>query len=182
MTDINWTEAQEIARVQATQIAKRWPVVEVEDVEQEIVLWAAENINAWQGKTDAVKHGIFKKVATRYASGERTYQDMFTCQYWYTPEEVRAALRSLTEPPESFSHINSDSSPLLAKMDVERALKKIPDRYKKLMFEHIVLGRPFPSPGDKKATYRGVDILTSWINRHSAIETKTSRKGEDLLA
>ncbi|KPC90775.1 hypothetical protein ADL27_32360 [Streptomyces sp. NRRL F-6602] len=176
MSEINWEEVRSVADRASNIVAREWRIVEADDLKQECMAWAYENKDDLP-KNPAILYGVFRKVATRVASKERDYQDMFYSKYWYTPEEIRQVLRSLRDEVDlgavSMDNLDScsiDDSKVIARVDVVKAFRKLPRRYKDLLFRKFVLDEKL-SEADRKASYDAVDRLTQIVNRNTAKET-----------
>ncbi|MGK5496370.1 hypothetical protein [Streptomyces sp. URMC 125] len=175
--ELDWEYLADLADKVAYGIAQSWSVVEKEDVKQEILTHAyahRKKIEEVYGKEDYLWQ-IFKKAGTQYASRERDYRDLEDDQYFYTVEEAKLALRTLLYTSEEFSGMIGRDDDLLkcrvtdnlytARLDMEAALNKLPERYRTLLMRRHVLGLPYESDADRKATSRALLALARQMNR-----------------
>ncbi|MEU3825204.1 hypothetical protein AB0F36_07740 [Streptomyces sp. NPDC029080] len=179
MTDLNWDHINDIAAKVAKEMALKWPVVEAEDVQQEILVHMVEQANYIAKRQDDEEflRKVAWRVAKQYASKEQNQRDLMDDQYYYTPDEARAVLRSLgLHTDEEISGLIGKKDDLTktrisdnissARIDAEAALKKMTDRYRAVLMKVFVYGLPPKDDAERKMSYRAVDALAIAMNSH----------------
>lgn len=176
MKVLDWEQIAEIAGRAGKAVAREWRVVEADDLKQECLLWAYENKEILADNPGMI-YNMFKRLSTRVACKERDYQDMFYSVYWYTPEEIRTVLKSLTAEEAStmmkkddLSHCSINDSKLIARVDVTSAFHKLKDDYQVILFKKFVMNEEM-SEYERKMSYDAVKRLTTLVNRGIAKKT-----------
>ncbi|MFD4608304.1 hypothetical protein ACFWOT_09330 [Streptomyces sp. NPDC058440] len=180
MTEINWEALEQLAEKVAYEIVAKWVIVEADDVKQEILLHAYQEkhiIEAYQGNEEILRK-IFWNAGRRYAAKERAYLDLMDDQYHYTPEEVRGVMRSFVYTDAEISEqigkkddltrcVITDNI-LSARLDAEKALKRLNRDYQEVIMRHYVYGLAISADdnAEKKRGYRAIDALTAEMNRN----------------
>jgi hypothetical protein len=177
-TEINWDRLGELAERVAYEITTKWPIVEQDDVKQEILLHAVEEqhiIAQYQGDEDLLRK-VFWNAGRRYAAKERAYLDLMDDQYFYTPEEVRGVMRSFVYTDAEVSDqigkkddltrcVITDNI-LSARLDAEKAIKRLNKDYQESIMRQFVYGLTADTHSDRVRGYRAIDALTAEMNRN----------------
>lgn len=176
-TELDWQHLAALADKVARNIAAKWPVVEKDDVKQEIMAHAYEfrlTIEAHYSN-EGFLWAMFHKAGTRYASRERNYRDLLDDQYYYTPDEAKKALATFLYTDEELAELVGKKDDLLqaritdnvvsARVDAGTALKKLSFRYQQLLLRRFVHGLPVAEQADRMALSRAVVALSHQMNR-----------------
>ncbi|MGC9439294.1 hypothetical protein [Streptomyces sp. WG5] len=174
----DWEPIIEIAGKVAWEVAEKWSVVEVDDVKQEIMMYLLENrekLSEHFGDEEFVRK-VCWVAGKRYASKERGHYDLMDDQYWYTPDEVRIALRSLVHSDEEIGQVIGKKDDLTkavisdnivsARADAEKGLQKLTRGYQEAVQRLFVWGLPPKDENERRAAYRAIDSLTAIMNRN----------------
>ncbi|MBB5123198.1 hypothetical protein AF335_33170 [Streptomyces eurocidicus] len=175
--ELDWEYLSGLADKVAHNIAEKWSVVEKNDVKQEILLHAYKHrpvieVNYWK---EDILWKIFQKAGTQYASKERNYRDLLDDQYYYTPDEAKAALKTFIFTDEELGTMVGRHDDLLksrvtdnlvtARIDATLALNKLNERYRQLLLRRYVYGLPVSDHADRQALSRAVVSLAQQMNR-----------------
>ncbi|MCC3775169.1 hypothetical protein [Streptomyces sp. UNOB3_S3] len=175
--ELDWSYLSGLADKVAYSIAQKWSVVEKDDVKQEILLHAYEQRPAIEANYhhEDFLWKIFTKAGTQYASRERNYRDLIDDQYYYTPDEAKAALKSFLYTDEELARMVGKKDDLLqarvtdnlvsARIDATASLKKLSGRYQQLLMRRFVYGLPVTEQADRQALSRAVVTLAQYMNR-----------------
>lgn len=174
----DWVPVIEIAGKVAYEIAEKWSVVEVDDVKQEILeelLRQRENIAPHVNDEDFLRK-VCWVAGKRYASKERNHYDLIDDQYWYTPEEVRIALKSFIYSDEEIGQVIGKKDDLTrarisdnivtARTDASKGIPKLSQGYQEALQRVFIYGLPPKDENERRAAYRAVDSLTQIMNRN----------------
>ena len=176
--EIDWPPLIEIAGKVAVEISEKWSVVETDDVKQEIL---EHLIRCRKAITPHVNDEEFiRKVCwvagKRYASKERDHYDLMDDQYFYTPDEVRIALRSFVYSDEEIGQVIGKKDDLTrsrisdniitARVDASKAIAKLSKGYQEAVQRVFIYGLPARDDNERRASYRGIDSLTQIMNRN----------------
>ncbi|MEU3351271.1 hypothetical protein [Streptomyces sp. NPDC037389] len=175
--ELDWAYLSGLADKVAYSIAQKWSVVEKDDVKQEILTHAYEQRPAIEAnyESEDILWNIFQKAGTQYASRERNYRDLIDDQYYYTPDEAKAALRSFMYTDDELAEMMGKKDDLLqarvtdnmisARIDATASMKKLSTRYQQLLMRRFVYGLPVADLADRKALSRAVVALSQQMNR-----------------
>lgn len=174
----DWEPLIEIAGKVAWEIAEKWQVVEADDVKQEILehlFRERKNITPHAHDEEFLRK-VCWTAGKRFAAKERAHYDLMDDQYWYTPEEVRIALRSVVLSDEDIGKVIGKKDDLVraritdnivtARADVDKALPKLSVGYQKAVQKVFTWGLPAKDENERRAAYRAVDALTQIMNRN----------------
>lgn len=174
--EFDWVPVIETAGKVAWEIAEKWSVVEADDVKQEIMVYLLENKEAIADKDEDFVRKVCWVAGKRYASKERGYYDLMDDQYWYTPDEVRIALRSFVHSDEEIGQVIGKKDDLTksvisdnivtARADAEKGLQKLSKGYQEAAWRVFVCGLPPESENQRKSAYRAIESLTAIMNRN----------------
>ncbi|MEU5187019.1 hypothetical protein AB0G83_07675 [Streptomyces klenkii] len=176
--ELDWEYLSSLADKVAHNIAEKWSVVEKDDVKQEILLHAYKHrpVIEVNYQKEAFLWKVFQKAGTQYASRERNYRDLLDDQYFYTPDEAKAALRTFLYTDEELGEMIGRKDDLLqtrvtdnlvsARIDAAAALKKLPERYRELLTRRFVYGLPIDVQADRQALSRAAVALAQYMNRY----------------
>jgi DNA-directed RNA polymerase specialized sigma24 family protein len=177
-TEFDWEPVIEIAGKVAYEIAEKWSVVEADDVKQEIMvhlLEERERLAPHFGDTDFLRK-VCWTAGKRFAAKERNHYDLMDDQYFYTPDEVRIALRSFVYSDEEIGQVIGKKDDLTqakisdnivtARIDAQKGLHKLSEGYKAVVERVFIYGLPPRDANERRASYRAVDSLTQIMNRN----------------
>lgn len=171
-----WTLEEQllVARSVARRVARSWPPVEPDDIEQVVMLWAwsyQERITGW---SEALLRTKFAEEAVGYARKERQARLHESDWYFYRPADVRAALpyffsredRDGVPVPEDSALVdaqhNDGCDDLVMLADIGRVFSSLaPDKQADLFWRWL------HGPGDateRRREGRAVDALTHLLN------------------
>lgn len=176
--EFDWEPVIEIAGKVAWEIAEKWSVVEADDVKQEILehlLRERKNI-APHAHDEEFLRKVCWTAGKRYASKERSHYDLMDDQYFYTPDEVRIALRSFIYSDEEIGQVIGKKDDLTkarisdnivsARTDASKGIAKLSKGYQEAVQRVFVYGLPARDENERRAAYRAVDALTQIMNRN----------------
>lgn len=176
--EFDWEPIIEIAGKVAWEIAEKWSVVEADDVKQEILehlLRERKNLAPHFGDEEFVRK-VCWTAGKRFAAKERSHYDLMDDQYWYTPDEVRTALRSFVYSDEQIGQVIGKKDDLTrarisdnivtARADASKGLKKLSPGYQEVVERVFVCGLPPKDENERRAAYRAVDSLAQIMNRN----------------
>ncbi|MFF1908644.1 hypothetical protein [Kitasatospora sp. NPDC058218] len=178
MDELDWKRIDEIALKVAKEMALKWPIVEADDVRQEIMLHVVEQAALVAKKADDEEfiRRLAWRVAKAHASKEQNYRDLVDDQYYYTPDEVRNTLRSFIYTDDEVSSMLGKKDDLSkcrisdnitsARLDASAGLKKLTDQYREVLMRLYIYGLPARSDGELRTGYRAVDALAIAMNSH----------------
>ncbi|MFD4905017.1 hypothetical protein [Kitasatospora purpeofusca] len=178
MAELDWDRLSEIAHKVAREISLKWPIVEADDVRQEIMVHIVEQVEhvAKKAGDDEFIRRLAWRVAKAYASKEQNYRDLLDDQYYYTPDEVRNTLRSFIYTDEEVSTMLGKKDDLSkcritdnitsARFDASAGLKKLTDQYREVIARLYIYGLPARNDGELRTGYRAVDALAIAMNSH----------------
>ncbi|MEU9259014.1 hypothetical protein AB0D68_11075 [Streptomyces sp. NPDC048212] len=174
----DWEPLIEIAGKVAWEIAEKWSVVEADDVKQEILehlLRERKNIAPHVNDEEFIRK-VCWTAGKRYASKERNHYDLMDDQYWYTPDEVRIALKSFIYSDEEIGQVIGKKDDLIrarisdnitsARSDASKGLAKLSKGYQEAVQRVFIYGLPARDSNERQSAYRGVDSLTQIMNRN----------------
>ncbi|OKH96603.1 hypothetical protein AB852_00790 [Streptomyces uncialis] len=174
---MDWGYLADLADKVARSIAASWAIVEKDDVKQEILLHAYEcrpAIEANYANEDFLWK-IFKKAGVQYASRERDYRDLMDDQYYYTPDEAKAAVKTFLYTDEELGKLLGRRDDLLrcrvsdglmsARMDAQAAMPRLNQRQQQLLLRRYLYGLPIETGADEVALSRAVVALARQMNR-----------------
>ncbi|MEU0158989.1 hypothetical protein ABZ154_09135 [Streptomyces sp. NPDC006261] len=174
----DWEPLIEIAGNVAVRLAEHWSVVEVDDVKQEILehLLRERKSIAPHVHDENFMYRVCMVAGKRYASKERNHYDLLDDQYFYTPEEVRTALRSFIYSDEEIGQVIGKKDDLTrarisdnivtARTDASKAIPKLSQGYQEAVQRVFIYGLPPKDDTEHRAAYRAVDSLTQIMNRN----------------
>ncbi|MCX4554109.1 hypothetical protein [Streptomyces sp. NBC_01500] len=178
-SEIDWVPLIEIAGKVACEIADKWSVVEADDVKQEILthLMTEKHILSRYTDDEALLRKVCWNAGKRYAAKERNHFDLMDDQYYYTPEEVRVALRSFTYTDDEIGQLMGKEDDLTrcrisdniltARTDASKAIPKLNDRHQEALQRVFIYGIPARDQSEERAAYRAVDTLAKIMNRNA---------------
>ncbi|MFB8199414.1 hypothetical protein [Kitasatospora purpeofusca] len=182
MPELDWDRLDGIAHKVAREISLKWPVVEADDVRQEIMVHMVEQAEhvAKKADDDEFIRQLSWRVAKSYASKEQNQRDLLDDQYYYTPDEARTALRSFLYTDEEISSLIGKKDDLTrcrisdnifsARMDAATGLRKLTDRYREVLTRIYIQGLPPRDESERRTSYRAVDALAIAMN--SSVRSK----------
>ncbi|MFI6684948.1 hypothetical protein [Streptomyces sp. NPDC050485] len=184
--EMDWGYLANLAGRIAYAIAERWQIVEADDVKQEIMMHALNerHIIAEHYADEDFLRKIFWKAGQRYAAKERNYRDLMDGEYYYTPDDAKAALRTFLYTDEEFGELIGKKDDLssckvtdnlfVARQDAEAGLKKVNERYRKLLMKRFVYGLSMDNNADQIALARAVVALSYEMNRNLRREAQVA--------
>ncbi|MFJ4093464.1 hypothetical protein ACIPYS_17960 [Kitasatospora sp. NPDC089913] len=184
---MNWEKTIEISRKVASELARKWPVVEADDVHQEIMLHMMEQRSHLEKRADdfTFLRQVAWRAAKSYASREQMQKDLMDEQYFYTPDEVRMTLKSFIYTDEEIGEMIGRKDDLTrcritdnitsARIDAGAALRKLKPEYKEAVTRTYIYGLPPATAGEAKTAQRGVDALATAMNSHIRSKARAAR-------
>jgi hypothetical protein len=170
--DYEW--AAEIVQRAAYTVARKWPGIDREDIEQEIWVFLLPKFDKMPRDDDY----LFKSAARAghdYAANERDHYTRQTAQWIYTPNEVRALFRDAYFDPACWEEAPQKEKAnrlfaggvVVALWDMQEAFKGLPGAY-----QDVIVRCYRDQPGVKrdeatrKRLNRAVDRATELLNSH----------------
>jgi hypothetical protein len=176
--EFDWEPIIGIADKVSREIAEKWSVVEADDVKQEIMvhLLNERHITEQYADDEDIIRKICWNAGKRFAAKERSYYDLMDDQYWYTPDEVRQALRSFVHSDEEIGQVIGKRDDLTksvisdniitARVDASKGIQKLTKAYQTVVHRVFICGLPPRDDNERRAAYRAVDSLTRIMNRN----------------
>jgi DNA-directed RNA polymerase specialized sigma24 family protein len=187
VSDLDLEAQQLLARSVSKTIARSYPPVDADDIEQEVMLWAWSNQDRVRGWSEALFRTKFSEQAVTYARRERQERLHQTDFYYYRPDDVRAILPYFFDsstwgnirPPEDDPIIygakdsaapgqviyhNDKANGLVMVADIDDAWPVLNKTQRTALFLAFIDG-----PGDaaeRKREQRAVDSLTALLNEN----------------
>lgn len=172
-TTFDWEKAREIARASARKLARSYPGIDADDIEQAILTRVAEQEPLFKrmGYGDGALGVMFRKYGTKYANDERLSALNFNDQYHYTTAEVRALCGKALFDRDAFMATIEDNPDVVANfdevmarvMDLQSAYADASDADRAIIAKRFTSGEAL-SPAEAKAAQRAVDRLSLSIN------------------
>ncbi|MEU0952830.1 hypothetical protein ABZ353_10880 [Streptomyces niveus] len=176
--EFDWEPLIKIAGKVAYEIAEKWSVAEADDIKQEILehlLKERKNIAPHVNDEEFLRK-VCWTAGKRYAAKERAHYDLQDDQYWYTPDEVRVALKSFVYSDEEIGQVIGKKDDLVrarisdnivsARVDASKAIPRLSKGYQEAVQRVFIYGLPPVDESERRAAYRGVDSLTQIMNRN----------------
>lgn len=176
--EFDWTPVIDTADKVARDIAEKWSVVDADDVKQEILTYLLENRREVPeyARDEELLRKICWTAGKRFASKERDHYDLMDDQYWYTPDEVRIALKSFVYSDEELGQVIGKKDDLVrsrisdnivtARIDATKGLGKLSEGQQAAVQRVFVFGLPPRDETERRTAYRAVDALTQIMNRN----------------
>ena len=144
----------------------QWPgIIDADDAAQAIwehILEAPGTQRDLMQMTPTARYRTISKIGHRIASQERTDYDHFTGNYKYSVDEVRKLLEEfMPDGPEVPATSVAQSA---SKLDLERSLFRLPERYFDLIVRRYGEGETSLGGADREALSQAVANLTSLMN------------------
>lgn len=173
MAKFDWEVARDIARVSARKIARSYPGIDPDDIEQAILTRVAEQLGTFKriGYTPEAMAGIFRQYGVKYANDERVAAYNFSDQYHYTAREVRALCgKALFDKEAFYASVENDPETvtrfdeIIARVvDLQAAYADLGVSEQELLRRRFLLGETL-EPSDTKRLQRAIDRLALRIN------------------
>lgn len=190
--DLDWTLIRSIAKDAGRKVARNYPGIDADDIEQTIYAKVLERKATFirMNYTTPALFSIFTKYGTEYANNERLSALNFSDQYHYTVKEIRTLCGEALFDREAFmarieaqdERITADPEETLARViDLQNAYEKASDSDKDVLHRRFVLGESPKNSGESMALSRAIDRLALSINigrslRRQAHDGPGSRK------
>jgi hypothetical protein len=179
--DYEWVSP--IIKQAAGQLARRWPGIERDDIEQEIWVNLLPDFEKLPADPDYIGRCAFK-AGQAYASNERYFYTLKTAEWVYTPNEVRGLFKEayfdpcnwLEMPTKETSNSLRAGGVVVALWDLRRAFEALPEQY-----QEVITRCYRDEPGEKRdeATKsrlrRAIDRATRYLNQNMSAPAR----GED---
>jgi hypothetical protein len=166
-----FNKVQEISR----QIHRKFGTVEAEDIEQGIWEAVVKNFDqAFSGLDADSAHARLYRLGMNYQNSEDVDNMYFSGNYFYSPKEVRMKLSTC-------AWAEAERCPDIdAKVDLNLAFAALPSGQRMALFKRYGLKVPVNelSEAERKASNRGADGITNWLNRKDKV--KALRLDEEL--
>jgi hypothetical protein len=173
--DYEWVSP--IIKQAAGQLARRWPGIDRDDIEQEIWVSLLPDFEKLPADADYIGRCAYRAGQT-YASNERYFYTLKTAQWVYTPNEVRALFRDAFFDPACWEEMPTRESAntlaaggvVVALWDLKRVYADLPDQYREVIAQ-CYRDRPGVARDDatKKRLQRAVDRATRLLNQRMAV-------------
>jgi hypothetical protein len=163
----------------AKEIAREWPGIEADDIQQEILLHVLEPENNFESNEydEQTLTAVLRTIGTRYANGERYAYTFNSAQYVYTPAEVRALLEEAffdpacweDAPRKEVDHrLNvAGGGVSVALMDLREAFYKLGPSIQDTIRKRYATAEELSATERMRIT-RGVEAMTRSLNRFVA--------------
>jgi len=172
--EIDWELYRSIAASAARKVARSYPGVSAEDIEQTIYVHALENEPTFKRMNygPAALFAVFTKYGVRYANDERRSALHFSDQYHYTAKEIRKLCSEALFDREAFMDriaqrdelLTSDPEEVIARvLDLQAAYAALMPHQKALLTARYVDGATLTGTQSKEVT-RVIDRLSMTIN------------------
>jgi DNA-directed RNA polymerase specialized sigma24 family protein len=186
VSDLLLEDQQLLARSVGKSIARSYPPVDADDIEQEVMLWAWSNQGNVTGWSEALFRTKFSEVAVTYARRERMRRLHQTDYYYYRPDDVREMLpyffdsstwgnirppeddpiiygaKDMDNPGQVIYH-NDKANGLVMIADIDTAWPRLSKEQRTCLFLVFVDGTSADGSERKRET-RAVDALTALLN------------------
>ena len=171
-TAFNWEDARDVARAVSRKLARSYPGIDADDIEQAILTRVAEQEALFKrmnyGK--AALGVMFNKYGSKYANDERLSALNFNDQYHYTTAEVRALCGKALYDRDAFLATIEDNPDIVSNfdevmarvMDLQNAYRDASDSDRAIIAKRF--GGEALTPAEAKAAQRAVDRLSLAIN------------------
>jgi hypothetical protein len=173
-TALGWGPIMDHARQAAGKVARNYPGIDSEDIEQSIYtkFLEKETSLARANYGAGALYNLFVKWGTEYANDERVSSMHFSSQYHYTAKEIRtlcgealfdreAFMRRVDNRDEEFA---LDPEEIIARaLDLQAAFEYLPDAHKAVLHKRFVLNEPLNGTERKEMT-RAIDRLAITVN------------------
>jgi hypothetical protein len=171
-TKFDWEQARDVARAVSRKLARSYPGIPADDIEQAILTRVAEQealfkrMNYGEGALGV----MFRKYGTKFANDERLSALNFNDQYHYTTAEVRALCGKALFDRDTFLATIEDNPDIVANFDeVMARVIDLQDAYRDASdADKAIIARRFGgetlTPAEAKAAQRAVDRLSLAIN------------------
>lgn len=179
--DYDWVSP--IVKQTAGQLARAWPGIERDDIEQEIWVRLLPDFEKLPSDPDYIGKCAFT-AGRQYASGERYYYTLKTAEWVYTPNEVRGLFKEaffdptqwLEMPSKETANRLSAGGVVVALWDLKGAFEALSGADQEVITKSY---RDQPGMGQDDATKRrlrrAIDKATRFLNQRLAAPTR----GED---
>jgi DNA-directed RNA polymerase specialized sigma24 family protein len=170
--DYDW--ASEIVKRAAVAVARRWPGIDREDIEQEIWVFLLPKFDGLL-KDDDYLFTAASRAGNEYAAGERDHYTRQTAQWIYTPNEVRALFKEAFFDPACWEEAPQKEKAnrlfaggvVVALWDMQEAFNGLPEQYQEAITRCY---RDRPGVRQDEATSkrlrRAIDRATELLNSH----------------
>lgn len=170
----NWDDTREVAKNVARKVAKEYPGIDPEDVEQAILLEVVRRENTYRHMSYEIPqlYHHLRKYAQKYCNDERMSSYQWSDQYHYTTKEVRALCAEGLFDREAFldkvyrdADLMANFDEIMARVaDLQRAYSELREQDQNLIYRRYVIGESLSS-ADKQACYRAIYHLADTINK-----------------
>jgi DNA-directed RNA polymerase specialized sigma24 family protein len=172
--DYEWVSP--IIKTAAGQLARRWPGIERDDIEQEIWVRLLPDFEKLDADPDYVGRCAYN-AGRGYCSNERYYYTLKTAEWVYTPNEVRGLFKEayfdpcnwLEMPSKETNNSLRAGGVVVALWDLKRAFDALPPQYREVI---VKCYRDEPGkgqdPATKKRLQRAIDKATRYLNQRLA--------------
>lgn len=170
--DYEWVSP--IVKQAAGQLARGWPGIERDDIEQEIWVRLLPDFEKLPEDPDYVGRCAYS-AGRSYCSNERYYYTLKTAEWVYTPNEVRALFKEayfdpcnwVEMPTKETSNSLRAGGVVVLLWDLRRAFEALPEQYKEAITRCY---RDEPGVKHDEATKsrlrRAIDRATRFLNQN----------------
>lgn len=184
LTHDDYERVSEIVKRAARGLAKSWPGIDGEDIEQEIWVGLVKDWSKLPDDDVLIRHRAWKH-GLKYCHDERYFYTLRSAEWVYTPSEVRALFRDCFFDPvwwEDMPTKEADNSlkaggVVVLLWDLRNVWESLSDDQRddigRVYRDHVEV-----APAERKACQRAVDVATEKLNRRMEFQTLV-RRGVD---
>lgn len=176
--EFDWPTAIDMAKAVSRTVARSYPGIDADDIEQAIVTKCATNEATFKrmGYGPAAMGNIFKRYGNEYANSERLSAYNFNSEYHYTVSEVRTLCQRMLFDADAFHESFDDIPELMSRfddimcrvVDLQTAYNDATDADKELIRVKFLTDDEV-TPAKARATQRAIDRLTLAINKGRSV-------------
>lgn len=170
----NWEDTQKVARDVARRVARDYPGIESDDIEQEILLEVVRRENTFKRMNYEVPqlHRYLKNYAHRYCNEFRVRMYDWDEGHYYSAKEVRALCASALFDTEAFMETVHGNANLEPRADVilervgflRNAYDELFEKERDVIYRRYSLHESLEN-ADKVRLYRAINLLVGKINK-----------------
>jgi hypothetical protein len=173
--DYEWVS--EIVKRAAATVARKWPGIDRDDIEQEI--WV-KILPVWSKlvRDDDYVFKVACRAGNRHAADERYYYTHMSAEWVYTPAEVRGLFREAFFDPGAWEQMPSEETSntlrsggvVVSLWDLREVWNELSDAQRAVV-EHAYRDAgdgPRLDPAGRKALQRAIDTATRMLNGRMA--------------
>lgn len=174
----NWDDTREVAHKVARKVAKEYPGISAEDVEQEVLLEVLKREDMFKRMNYEIPQlwRFLTNYARKYSNDERLAVYQWDSQYHYTTKEVRALCAEALFDRDAFYdkverdvNLMTEFEEIMCRVaDLQAAYAKLREQDQNVIYRRYVIGESL-SPADAKRLERATNHLAIVINKGKSI-------------